>query len=163
MKFFRSEYLFMIYFLGETQRDRLFCQNYYMNTSAKLRQLNRIRRLSRLMDTAFRVPGLGIKVGLDPIIGLVPGVGDLVATAISAYIIFLAARFRLPSETITKMVFNVGLEFVIGAIPLLGDIFDAFFKSNVRNLGLLEAHLSAASPDLESTDRLHLQGAEAIS
>jgi hypothetical protein len=153
----------MIYFLGETKRDRLFCQSYYMNTSAKLRQLNRIRRLSRLMDTAFRVPGLGIKVGLDPIIGLVPGVGDLVATAISAYIIFLAARFRLPSETITKMVFNVGLEFVVGAVPLLGDIFDAFFKSNVRNLSLLEAHLAAASPDLESTDRLHLQGAEAIS
>jgi len=86
-----------------------------------------------------------------------------VATAISAYIIFLAARFRLPSETITKMVFNVGLEFVVGAIPLLGDIFDAFFKSNVRNLGLLEAYLSAASLDLESTDRLHLRGAEAIS
>ncbi|MBE9079586.1 DUF4112 domain-containing protein [Romeria aff. gracilis LEGE 07310] len=120
-----------------------------MDTSARLRNLNRIRRLSRLMDTAFRIPGIGLRIGLDPIIGLVPGLGDLIATAVSAYILFLAARFRLPGKVFGRMVFNVGLEFVIGAIPLLGDIFDAFFKSNVRNLALLEAHLQAAEPDLE--------------
>lgn len=127
-----------------------------MNTSAQLRELNRIRRLSRLMDTAFRIPGIGLKVGLDPIIGLLPGIGDLITTITSAYIIFLAARFRLPSNTLTQMVFNVGLEFVVGTIPLLGDIFDAFFKSNVRNLALLEAHLAAEAPELQTVDRLNL-------
>lgn len=109
------------------------------------------------MDSAFKIPGLGLKIGLDPIIGLIPGVGDLVATLISAYIIFLAARFRLPNSTLTKMIRNVALEFVVGAIPLLGDIFDAFFKSNVRNLALLESHLIAEAPDLEAADSLDLR------
>jgi hypothetical protein len=63
-------------------------------------------------------------VGWDPIIGLIPGAGDLIATAISAYIIFLAARFRLPGSVISRMIFNIALEAVVGAIPLLGDIFD---------------------------------------
>jgi hypothetical protein len=119
-----------------------------MYTTSRLKEISRIRRLSRLMDTAFRLPGIGIKVGLDPIIGLVPGLGDIIATLISAYIIFLAARFRLPTPILQKMFFNVGLEAVIGSIPLLGDIFDAFYKSNVRNLGLLEAHLNDEAPEL---------------
>ena len=112
-----------------------------MNTTAKLKQLNHIRRLTRLMDTAFRVPGLRLKVGLDPIIGLISGVGDLVATATSAYIIILATQFRLPKGLLGTMILNVALEFVVGTIPLFGDIFDAYFKSNVRNLDLLECHL----------------------
>lgn len=133
------------------------CQINGMDTVTKLRQLNRIRRLSRLMDAAFRIPGIGVKVGLDPIIGLVPGMGDLIATVISAYIILQAAQFQLPTSTLTKMVRNVVLEFFVGMIPLLGDIFDAFFKSNVRNLALLEAHLTANSPDLKTADILDLR------
>jgi hypothetical protein len=128
-----------------------------MNTSAKLKQLNYLRRLSRLMDTAFRVPGLGVKIGLDPIIGLIPGIGDVIATVVSAYLIVLAAQFRLPTHILSKMVFNVALEFVVGAIPVVGDIFDAFFKSNIRNLALLEAHLAIANPDLTTSDRLRSQ------
>ncbi|MEO0490536.1 MAG: DUF4112 domain-containing protein [Cyanobacteria bacterium J06659_2] len=120
-----------------------------MNHTAKLKQLNRIRRLTRLMDTAFNVPGLGLKVGLDPIVGLIPGIGDVISTATSAYIIFLATQFQLPTGTIGKMAMNVGLEFLVGAVPLLGDVFDAFFKSNVRNLALLEAHLQGESPTLQ--------------
>lgn len=134
-----------------------------MDISARLRNLNRIRRLSRLMDTAFRIPGIGVRIGLDPIIGLVPGLGDLIATAVSAYILFLAARFRLPGNVFGWMVFNVGLEFVVGAIPLVGDIFDAFFKSNVRNLALLEAHLQAVEPELEMADSLSLSNTTAVS
>ncbi|MGD1930767.1 MAG: DUF4112 domain-containing protein [Leptolyngbyaceae cyanobacterium] len=127
-----------------------------MNNTAKLKQLNRIRRLTRLMDTAFKVPGLGLKVGLDPIVGLIPGVGDVVSTATSAYIIFLATQFQLPKGMIGKMAMNVGLEFLVGAVPLLGDVFDAFFKSNVRNLALLEAHLQGTSPTLQADDDLDL-------
>lgn len=132
-----------------------------LNRASRSRNLNRIRRISHLMDTAFKIPGIGLKVGWDPIIGLIPGAGDLIATAISAYIIFLAARFRLPAGLLAKMVFNIGLEAVIGAIPLLGDIFDAFYKSNARNLELLEHHLQNQTPELRAADQFNLNTARA--
>ena len=120
-----------------------------MNAPERIATLNRIRKFSRLMDSAFRIPGIGFRFGLDPIIGLIPGLGDLVATAFSAYIIFLAARFGLPREVLTKMIFNIGLEAVVGAVPLVGDLFDAYYKSNLRNLALLEQHLEVVEPELK--------------
>lgn len=115
----------------------------------RLATLDRIRKLSRLMDTAFRIPGIGVRIGLDPIIGLVPGLGDLISTAFSAYIIYLAARFRLPGSVLGWMIFNISLEAVVGTVPLIGDLFDAFYKSNIRNLALLEQHLQQVDPELE--------------
>ncbi len=126
------------------------------NTASQLRNLNRIRRISRLMDTAFKIPVLGLKVGWDPVLGLIPGLGDLIATAVSAYMIVLAARFGLPRGILAQMVFNIGLEAVVGTVPLVGDLFDAFYKSNVRNLKLLEAHLQCESTALEDADDLDL-------
>ena len=120
-----------------------------MNTTERLVTLNRIRKLSRLMDTAIRIPGINFRIGLDPIIGLIPGAGDLVSTGFSAYIIYLAARFGLPREVLTKMVLNIGLEAVVGSLPLVGDLFDAYYKSNIRNLALLEKHLQVADPQIE--------------
>lgn len=120
-----------------------------MDTAKRLATLNRIRKLSRLMDTAIRIPGIGFRIGLDPIIGLIPGAGDLISTAFSAYIIFLATRFGIPRQDLTKMIFNITLEAVVGAVPLVGDLFDAFYKSNIRNLALLEQHLMAVEPELE--------------
>ena len=114
-----------------------------MNNTNRLKTLQRIRRLSRLMDTAIGLPGTKFRIGLDPILGLIPGAGDLVSTAFSAYIIILAARFNLPRNALQKMVLNVALEAVVGAVPLFGDIFDAFYKSNIRNLDILEEHLTA--------------------
>jgi hypothetical protein len=131
-----------------------------VDTASQLRNLNRIRRISRLMDTAFRIPVLGIKVGWDPVLGLVPGLGDLIATAVSAYVIVLAARFRLPKSILAQMVFNIGLEAVVGTVPLVGDLFDAFYKSNVRNLKLLEAHLQGESTTLEEADSLNLNSVQ---
>lgn len=119
-----------------------------MNTAERLVTLNRVRKLSRLMDTAIRIPVIGFRIGLDPIIGLVPGAGDLVSTAFSAYIIFLAARFGLPSGILTRMIFNIALEAVVGSVPLVGDLFDAFYKSNIRNLALLEQHLQVVEPEI---------------
>ncbi|NJL82937.1 MAG: DUF4112 domain-containing protein [Chloroflexaceae bacterium] len=119
--------------------------------SQRLKTLQRIRRLSRLLDTAIRIPGTGVRIGLDPIMGLVPGAGDAVTTAFSAYLIFLAAHFGLPRSLLFKMMGNVGLEFVVGAVPLFGDIFDAFFKSNIRNLAILETFLAVSDPDLEAS------------
>jgi hypothetical protein len=120
-----------------------------MDTIKRLATLNRIRRLSRLMDTSLRVPGTGFRIGLDPIIGLIPGAGDLISTAFSAYIIFLATRFGIPRQDLTEMIFNVALESVVGTVPLVGDLFDAYYKSNIRNLAILEKHLTAVEPELE--------------
>lgn len=127
-----------------------------MDVNARLTNLNRIRRLSRLMDSSIRIPGIGFRIGLDPIIGLVPGAGDLISTAFSAYIIYLATRFGLPFSVIRLMVFNIALEAVVGTVPLIGDLFDAFYKSNIRNLALLEKHLQVVDSELEEVDRLDL-------
>ena len=127
-----------------------------MNTQERLATLGRIRKLSRLMDTAFRIPGTPFRLGWDPIIGLLPGVGDLIDTAFSAYLLFLASQFGLPKNVLGWMVFNIGLEAIVGSIPLIGDVFDAFYKSNIRNLALLEQHLQVAEPDLSEVDPLNL-------
>lgn len=119
-----------------------------MNNIERLATLNRIRKFSRLMDTAIGIPGTKFRIGLDPIIGLVPGAGDIVDTAFSAYLIYLSTRFNIPQKTLRKMIYNIGLEAVIGSVPLVGDIFDAFYKSNMRNLALLEEHLATVEPEL---------------
>ncbi|QSJ14177.1 DUF4112 domain-containing protein [Nostoc sp. UHCC 0702] len=129
-----------------------------MDAAKRLTTLNRIRKLSRLMDTSIRIPFTGFHIGIDPIIGLVPGAGDLISTAFSAYIIFLATRFGIPRQDLAKMIFNVGLETVVGTVPFVGDLFDAFYKSNIRNLAILEQHLTVVEPELkEVSDELYSQ------
>jgi hypothetical protein len=81
--------------------------------------------------------------------GLVPGAGDLVSTAFSAYIIYLATRLAIPGKDLRKMLFNITLEAAVGTVPLVGDFFDAYYKSNIRNLAILEQHLQASDPFLE--------------
>ncbi|MDZ8068216.1 MAG: DUF4112 domain-containing protein [Nostoc sp. DedQUE08] len=129
-----------------------------MDAAKRLATLNRIRKLSRLMDTSIRIPLTGFRIGIDPIIGLVPGAGDLISTAFSAYIIFLATQFGIPRQDLVKMIFNVGLETVVGTVPLVGDLFDAFYKSNIRNLAILEQHLTVVEPELKKvSDELYSQ------
>lgn len=127
-----------------------------MNQLERLATLNRIRKLSRLMDTAIHIPLINFRIGLDPIIGLIPGAGDLVSTGVSAYILFLAVQFGLPPHLWRQMIFNIALESVVGILPLVGDLFDAYYKSNIRNLALLEQHLQASDPELSKTDPLEL-------
>lgn len=131
-----------------------------MNTVERLATLNRIRKFSRLLDTAFRVPFTPFRIGWDPIIGLIPGLGDAIDTAMSAYLLFLAARFQLPRNVFGWMVFNIALEAVVGAIPLIGDLFDAYYKSNIRNLALLEQHLQATEPELTQLDTTTIQSSQ---
>ena len=128
-----------------------------MNIQERLATLDRIRKFSRLMDTAFRIPGTPFRFGWDPIIGLIPGLGDVIDTVFSAYLIFLAAQFGLPKGTLGWMVFNVSLEAIVGSFPLIGDAFDAYYKSNIRNLALLEQHLQAVEPELEAATQLSSQ------
>ncbi len=111
------------------------------SSPTKTATLTRLRRLSRLLDSAFRIPIINYRVGLDAIVGLVPGVGDAVMLVPALYIIFEAYRLGAPAGTLARMVFNVGLETLIGSVPLLGDLFDATWKANLRNLRLLEQHL----------------------
>jgi len=125
---------------------------FVMDTVKKLATLNRIRKFSRLMDTAIGIPGTKFRIGLDPILGLIPGAGDIISTIVSAYIIYLAARVGVSNDSLKKMIFSVVLETVVGAVPLLGDVFDAFYKSNIRNLAILEEHIIATEPELEKAD-----------
>ena len=103
--------------------------------------MQRLRKLSRLLDNAFGIPGTSYRIGLDPILGLVPGAGDFMGTALSTYIVIEAARLGLPRATLGRMVFNILCESVVGTIPVVGDLFDFAWKANVKNIALLEAHL----------------------
>lgn len=102
--------------------------------------LARITLLATLLDSAFYLPGLKRRVGFDAVIGLVPVVGDLLSAALSAYIIWEARRLGLPRWKIARMIGNVAFDTTIGAIPVAGDLFDAVFKSNMRNLRIINRH-----------------------
>jgi hypothetical protein len=105
------------------------------------RRAERLRRLGYLLDNSIPVPGTGFRLGLDSVIGLVPGVGDLVSGALSIYIILEAARLGVPRPLLARMGYNVAVDTLVGGVPLLGDLFDAGFKSNMRNLALIQEHI----------------------
>ncbi len=111
----------------------------------------RVRRLAWLLDQSIPVPVLGRRIGLDGLIGLVPGIGDLAGGAISAYLIWLAHRLGAPLWLKLRMVGFVAVETVLGAIPLLGDLFDFGFKANTRIARLLDEHLSRQASDQRRT------------
>jgi hypothetical protein len=104
-------------------------------------RLQRVRFLANLLDTCITLPG-GFRIGIDPILGLIPGVGDVIGVALSLYLLREAAKLGVPKWVILRMVGNVALEGLIGIVPVLGDAFDAVFKANVRNLRLIELHYS---------------------
>jgi hypothetical protein len=101
----------------------------------------RITVVAKLMDSAFMIPGLNRRVGLDAVLGLVPGVGDALSAALASYIIWEARQLGLPRWKIARMIGNVAMDTAIGAIPLAGDVFDVFFKANERNLRIIHEHL----------------------
>ena len=105
-----------------------------------------LRRWAVLLDSVFRVPGTGIRFGLDAIVGLVPGLGDVAGAVASSAIVFEAARLGAPKTVLARMMVNVGIEMLIGAIPAVGDLFDVVFKANIRNMRLAEGHIS--TPDV---------------
>lgn len=113
-----------------------------MNKIQQLDKLRRIRKIAKLLDTAIGIPGTKFRIGLDPILGLIPGGGDLVGAAISAYMIYLATSFGLEKSKVTQMIKNIALETTVGFVPIVGDIFDVYFKANIRNLDILEQHLA---------------------
>ena len=109
-----------------------------MTTPVRTADTERVRSLARLLDSAVRIPGTGIRFGLDSVIGLIPGVGDLTGAAMSGYIVLAAARLGVPTSVLARMVLNLGVDTLVGTIPLLGDLFDVGFKANTRNAALLD-------------------------
>lgn len=105
-----------------------------------------IEWLSWLMDDLFRIPGIGWRFGLDALIGLIPGVGDTATSLASFYILAAAVRYRVPKITLLRMGLNIGIDYALGSLPVVGDLFDAWWKSNQKNVALLRerAEVSAA-------------------
>lgn len=112
--------------------------------------LRQPRRLADLFDESIPLPG-GYSIGLDPLVGLLPVVGDLSASAVSVYIVMEAVYLGVPRETLARMLANVAVDTVVGGLPIVGDLFDAAFKANARNVALLEQRL--VDPEGASADR----------
>ncbi len=102
------------------------------------------KQLATLLDDGFRIPGTGIRFGWEPIIGLIPGVGDSATAILSLAPVVSAWRVGASRWLLARMIVNVGVDTAIGAIPVVGDVFDLFFRSNRRNARLLEKHLASA-------------------
>ena len=111
------------------------------SSDADRERLERLRRLASWLDSRWRIPGTRIPIGLDGIASLVPVVGDTATAAVSAYIVYEAVRFGLPRSLLARMVANVGLDWLVGSVPVLGTVFDVAFKANRRNVDLLHRHL----------------------
>jgi hypothetical protein len=110
------------------------------------RNLDLLRRWAVLLDSAFRVPGTRIRFGLDAIVGLFPGLGDLATPVFALLLLFHAFRMRLPAVVQARMVLNSALDVAMGLVPILGDVADVGFKANLRNLSLLERHARPGVP-----------------
>ena len=102
---------------------------------------SRVRAYARLLDSAFAIPGTGIRIGLDAIVGLIPGGGDVVGAVLSSGIVLMAMREGVPAPVLWRMVANIAIDTLIGAVPLLGDLFDVAWKSNTKNAELLDRYL----------------------
>ena|SRR5690348_4509510 len=105
--------------------------------------LRRVQTVAVLLDEAIRVPGTKIRFGIDPIVGLIPGLGDVLGAVASAYIILEAARAGAPASVLLRMTINVGVDTLVGSLPVAGDLFDFAWKSNSKNVQLLARHIES--------------------
>lgn len=101
----------------------------------------RLRRFAVWLDAGIAVPGTSLRFGLDPVLGLVPGLGDAVGALFAAWILVEAIRLGAPRATLLRIAANIGLDALIGAVPVLGDVFDVVWKANLENVALLERHV----------------------
>ncbi len=110
------------------------------------------------MDDLFRVPVLGWRFGLDAIVGLIPGFGDTSTSLVSFYILAAAVRYRVPKITLLRMGMNIGIDYLIGSLPIVGDFADAWWKSNRMNLDLLRKRATAPAGEARASDWLFVGG-----
>ena len=104
--------------------------------------LEHLDRLAYWLDDRFQVPGTRFRVGMDGLVGLIPGIGDAATNAITAYIIFQAWRLGVPRSVLRRMLSNLGIDFLVGLVPVVGDLFDIAYKANRRNAQLLRRHFA---------------------
>jgi hypothetical protein len=107
---------------------------------ARTQEMQSFERISHLLDSKFEIPGTGIRFGLDPILSLMPVLGDLITLIISSMLIYTMHNQGASRKVVVKMMLNAGLDTIIGAIPLVGTVFDVFYRSNERNIKLLKEH-----------------------
>jgi hypothetical protein len=108
--------------------------------------LRSARLLARLLDEAIEIPGTGWRIGLDPLVGLVPGIGDALSAVLSAWIVLAGVRLGAPGSVIARMALNVAIDAIVGSVPIAGDLADFAWKANVRNVRLLETWLGRPAP-----------------
>ncbi len=111
------------------------------------RVLMRLDAIARLLDSRWRIPGTGIRLGADALLDLLPAVGPVASTAVSAYLVWEARRLGVPAGTVLRMVGNIALDGLISAVPLAGWVGDVFFRANLRNMALLRRHLERTGAD----------------
>jgi hypothetical protein len=104
----------------------------------------RLEALARALDAAVRIPGTNVRLGLDALIGLVPGVGDVTGAVLSGIIVLAGVRQRAPASVLAMMLLNILIDTTLGAVPVIGDVFDVAWRANLRNVALLQRH--AAEP-----------------
>ena len=109
-------------------------------TPAQEQRIAALRYFSRLLDSAYQLPGTNFRFGLDPIVGLVPGIGDLLSPLFTLAIIWQSYDLQIPRVVQLRMLFNVAIDTFIGIVPLIGDLFDFAWKANDMNMALLERH-----------------------
>ena len=110
-------------------------------TTASVTSLERARTLARVLDSALRIPGTNIRFGADSLVGLIPGLGDVAGALLSGYIVLVATRLGASAPVVARMLLNIALDTIVGSVPVLGDMFDVAWKSNQKNVALLERHL----------------------
>lgn len=127
-----------------------------------VRRLDQLRRLTRIMDDALRVPGTNLRFGLDAIVGLVPGLGDAATALIAAGGVALAASAGAPPAVLGRMMLNVGLDALLGSPPVIGDVLDVVFRANRRNLKLFERWVDAPAPTHRASRLVLVGGVVAV-
>ncbi len=119
------------------RRERAGSDRVGAGASDRARRVERLRQLAVLLDSSIEIPGTKVRIGVDPLLGLVPGVGDAVSTVMSLYIVYEATKIGATRGQIARMLANVLIDLGVGLVPVAGDVFDFAFKANVRNLRIL--------------------------
>jgi hypothetical protein len=132
--------------MSETPPDRIYIPEVIDPDESMPPDLLTLRKFADLMDRAVPIPGTSQRVGFDAAAGLIPGFGDIVTGAMSAWIILSAVRHRVPPSKIFRMFVNLLVDLIVGAVPLLGDVFDVFHKQNVMNMRILLDHRNRQLP-----------------
>ncbi|MFO8087215.1 MAG: DUF4112 domain-containing protein [Bacteroidales bacterium] len=122
-----------------------------MNITDKQRVKKRLDRLAWYLDNSIPLPGLNFRVGIDPLVGLIPGIGDTIGAIMSSYILSEAASLGAPKSILLKMAFNIAVDALAGALPIFGDLFDFGWKANQRNARILEGYIDNPRETVDSS------------